>query len=63
VEKIINLYLKFTYQDQEQQEEIVYSNLAGNTFNYLVDTDHTLKVLPYRHTESDQNMPAKSDAC
>jgi len=36
--------LKFAYQKNESKEEIVYNNLAINTFNYMIETDDTLKV-------------------
>jgi type I restriction-modification system DNA methylase subunit len=45
IEKIINVYLKFAYSKEESKDEIVYSNLAVNTFNYMIETDDTLKVL------------------
>lgn len=44
IEKIINIYLKYTYQKADQHEEIVYNNLAINTFNYMIETDDTLRV-------------------
>lgn len=37
IEQIINIYLKNSYAGET--EEIVYSNLAVNTFNYMVETD------------------------
>jgi type I restriction-modification system DNA methylase subunit len=48
IEKIINIYLRFAYQKSESKEEIIYNNLAINTFNYMIETDDTLKVLPPR---------------
>lgn len=39
IEKIINIYLKYAYQKNESKEEIVYHNLAVNTFNYMIETD------------------------
>jgi type I restriction-modification system DNA methylase subunit len=44
IEKIINIYLKFAYKKSESKEEIIYNNLAVNTFNYMIETDETLKV-------------------
>lgn len=44
IEKIINVYLRFAYQRSESKEEIIYNNLAINTFNYMIETDETLKV-------------------
>ena len=46
IEKIINIYLRFAYQKNESKEEIIYNNLAINTFNYMIETDETLKVIP-----------------
>jgi hypothetical protein len=46
IEKIINVYLRFAYQRSESKEEIIYNNLAINTFNYMIETDETLKVHP-----------------
>ena len=45
IEKIINVYLRFAYQRSESKEEIIYNNLAINTFNYMIETDETLKNL------------------
>ncbi len=42
---MINIYLKYSYPQRE--EELTYRNLALNTFNYMLDTDDTLKVLPF----------------
>lgn len=39
IEKIINIYLKYAYRKNESKEEIVYNNLAVNTFNYMIETD------------------------
>jgi type I restriction-modification system DNA methylase subunit len=50
IEKIINVYLRFAYQRSESKEEIIYNNLAINTFNYMIETDETLKV-PRPHPE------------
>ena len=36
IEKIINIYLKYTYKNNDNREEIVYNNLAVNTFNYMI---------------------------
>jgi hypothetical protein len=44
IEKIINIYLKYAYNSNENKEEIVYNNLAINTFNYMIETDDTLRV-------------------
>jgi|688.fasta_scaffold113759_2 type I restriction-modification system DNA methylase subunit len=53
IEKIINVYLRFAYQRSENKEEIIYNNLAINTFNYMIETDETLKVtLPSPRTSS-----------
>lgn len=49
IEKIINIYLRFAYQKSESKEEIIYNNLAINTFNYMIETDDTLKVTPPTH--------------
>lgn len=44
MEKLINVFLRLSDRREKAKEEVVYSNLAGNTFNYLVETDRTLKV-------------------
>lgn len=36
IEKVINVYLRYAYQKEDGREEIVYNNLAVNTFNYMV---------------------------
>lgn len=42
IEPMINIYLRYSYPQRE--EELAYRNLAVNTFNYMLDTDETLKV-------------------
>jgi hypothetical protein len=44
IEPMINIYLKYSYPHRD--EELTYRNLALNTFNYMLDTDDTLKVPP-----------------
>lgn len=44
IEQIINIYLKLSYigDDKENngaKEEVIYNNLAANTFNYMIETD------------------------
>lgn len=36
--------LEVCLPENESKEEIVYNNLAINTFNYMIETDDTLKV-------------------
>lgn len=41
---MINVYLRLAYPREDGCEEVVYSNLASNTLNYMIETDDTLKV-------------------
>ena len=47
IEKVINVYLKYVYGGGgSEMAGYSYNNLAVNTFNYMIETDETLKVKP-----------------